>query len=609
MLTNHKLSILGLLIVLMPSALNAEEVGYNAEENTVNVVYAQEQPPSEPETFFSGFINILRGDTKISVLFPENASGKPAISVTPTTRIEGDYWIEKNDTSFTIFLQHLQNKIATFDFITRFIPFKDIDQLTFNSISDQEVLNEYEYQGTYSTNVINEDFNPHTLTHHTVPTNPNPTLEPLDIHPTEPNTQIQSQTKPINTYTNPHAVVRTNNGTTYEYDRNGNLTTTHSIYGTQTNHTYNHNNNITKTTTKDNQTITYLYNHHNQRAQKKTPNTTTNYFTSTYQEETTPEGTTTTTYITTPSITLGTIENNTLTNHHYNHLNSLEKVTTNTGTLINTTSHYPYGTLRIEEHTTPQTNIYALHKQDEETGFTYMGARYYSGNIGRFTSQDPVSLALGDWRTVQDKTEGQLNFYLQNPQTHNSYSYAANNPTRYVDKNGEFVWFAIPAAIYIAAEISLTAYDVYDVTKTLTNPNSSNLDKGISIAGAAAGILLPGGGYSGADDVAGLVARGGDEFVQGAVRVSDLGLDQVSTQNVYGTLSRIKNGDTSAFKQDGTVWNNRDGDLPAGNYREYTIETPGLNHRGERRIVHDVDTGDNYYTGDHYETFKKIEED
>ncbi|WJZ03289.1 Guanyl-specific ribonuclease Sa [Corynebacterium freiburgense] len=42
-------------------------------------------------------------------------------------------------------------------------------------------------------------------------------------------------------------------------------------------------------------------------------------------------------------------------------------------------------------------------------------------------------------------------------------------------------------------------------------------------------------------------------------------------------------------------------------YREYTVDTPGVNHRGERRIVvgggskQDPDTW--YYTDDHYESF------
>ena len=44
---------------------------------------------------------------------------------------------------------------------------------------------------------------------------------------------------------------------------------------------------------------------------------------------------------------------------------------------------------------------------------------------------------------------------------------------------------------------------------------------------------------------------------------------------------------------------------PRGWYREYTVDTPGLSHRGARRIV----TGGNpprewYYTDDHYDSFR-----
>ena len=60
--------------------------------------------------------------------------------------------------------------------------------------------------------------------------------------------------------------------------------------------------------------------------------------------------------------------------------------------------------------------------------------------------------------------------------------------------------------------------------------------------------------------------------------------------------------------QDGDVFRNREGllpDRPRGWYREYTVETPGLSHRGARRIV----TGGDpprawYYTDDHYESFR-----
>ncbi len=64
---------------------------------------------------------------------------------------------------------------------------------------------------------------------------------------------------------------------------------------------------------------------------------------------------------------------------------------------------------------------------------------------------------------------------------------------------------------------------------------------------------------------------------------------------------------------DGAHFGNYEGHLPderSDFYREYTVETPGLNHRGARRIVTGGDPADNpevfYYTDDHYETFCEV---
>lgn len=77
------------------------------------------------------------------------------------------------------------------------------------------------------------------------------------------------------------------------------------------------------------------------------------------------------------------------------------------------------------------------------------------------------------------------------------------------------------------------------------------------------------------------------------------------------TLALIRQGGPYPHSQDGTVFQNRERQLPAhprGYYREYTVRTPGLSHRGPRRIV----TGGNppvifYYTEDHYRSFRILE--
>lgn len=64
---------------------------------------------------------------------------------------------------------------------------------------------------------------------------------------------------------------------------------------------------------------------------------------------------------------------------------------------------------------------------------------------------------------------------------------------------------------------------------------------------------------------------------------------------------------------DGKHFGNYEGILPketSSYYREYTVDTPGLSHRGTRRIIvgggSDTDPDVWYYTGDHYASFCSI---
>ena len=85
------------------------------------------------------------------------------------------------------------------------------------------------------------------------------------------------------------------------------------------------------------------------------------------------------------------------------------------------------------------------------------------------------------------------------------------------------------------------------------------------------------------------------------------------------TLQLIKQGGPFPHpKKDGSTFGNFEKRLPIqprGYYREYTVPTPGLKHRGARRIVAgkgscgDVRcSGEYYYTADHYKTFRRIVE-
>jgi ribonuclease T1 len=83
----------------------------------------------------------------------------------------------------------------------------------------------------------------------------------------------------------------------------------------------------------------------------------------------------------------------------------------------------------------------------------------------------------------------------------------------------------------------------------------------------------------------------------------------------HEVLAQIRLGGPFRYEKDGTVFGNRERLLPGqkrGYYREYTVPTPGLDHRGARRIVCGGQQPRRpdacYYTADHYNSFKLIVE-
>ncbi len=79
-------------------------------------------------------------------------------------------------------------------------------------------------------------------------------------------------------------------------------------------------------------------------------------------------------------------------------------------------------------------------------------------------------------------------------------------------------------------------------------------------------------------------------------------------------LRLIRQDGPFPYSKDGSVFGNREGLLPQqppGYYAEYTVPTPGARDRGARRIVaggRPRGMGDNYYTDDHYRSFRRIRE-
>lgn len=110
-----------------------------------------------------------------------------------------------------------------------------------------------------------------------------------------------------------------------------------------------------------------------------------------------------------------------------------------------------------------------------------------------------------------------------------------------------------------------------------------------------------------------LVAGQAIAFAPGTVAVGEL------PPEARETLALIRQGGPFPYpRKDGSTFNNFEKRLPQrprGYYREYTVPTPGIRHRGARRIVAGQGTcgdarcsGEYWYTADHYKTFRRIEE-
>lgn len=75
------------------------------------------------------------------------------------------------------------------------------------------------------------------------------------------------------------------------------------------------------------------------------------------------------------------------------------------------------------------------------------------------------------------------------------------------------------------------------------------------------------------------------------------------------TVDRIEKGERNSHRNDGSVFQNREGKLArkrAGYYHEYVVPTPNQRGPGPQRLIIGQG-GEVYYTADHYRTFRKID--
>ncbi|MGW0120374.1 SpvB/TcaC N-terminal domain-containing protein [Streptomyces sp. NPDC003327] len=113
---------------------------------------------------------------------------------------------------------------------------------------------------------------------------------------------------------------------------------------------------------------------------------------------------------------------------HGDHLGSANFGTDGTGRLAEHLDYFPSGETWVDENPGEKDPYGFTGKEtDQETGYTYHGARYYDPRGGMWESADP---ALGDY------LDGGANAGVHQPSNLQLYGYAYQNPLRYTDDDG-----------------------------------------------------------------------------------------------------------------------------------------------------------------------------
>jgi len=262
------------------------------------------------------------------------------------------------------------------------------------------------------------------------------------------------QISPYNPYyRNENTLPKTGDGVvqhgqvTQSYDDNGNLTSDGSYT-----YSWDYRNRLTDSTANDNISH-YLYDHDNRRVQMEVDEgegtTTTKYWNKYYSTK----GNVLTRYIFAGDTLLATIEGEgTATStycNHPDHLGGANVTTDESGNLSELDTYYPFGAIRQNEKegSFDQKRKAIGQYYDEATALNYYNARYMSGAQGRFLSQDPSFLEVGNIQQIEKLTGNSFANYLSNPQNLNSYSYAINNPIRFKDEKGNYYHIAIGAGL------------------------------------------------------------------------------------------------------------------------------------------------------------------
>jgi len=114
-------------------------------------------------------------------------------------------------------------------------------------------------------------------------------------------------------------------------------------------------------------------------------------------------------------------------------------LTDETGTIKTQYIYDPYGNTSVLGE--PSDNPFQYTgRENDNTGLYYYRARYYSPELQRFISEDPIlrpiSSSCSGLSIASPNLTWMVPFLIRDPKNFNSYLYVGNNPVNYVDPYG-----------------------------------------------------------------------------------------------------------------------------------------------------------------------------
>lgn len=200
------------------------------------------------------------------------------------------------------------------------------------------------------------------------------------------------------------------NGNTLTYDENGNLTSKTDSGGNVTTYTWDARNRLVGISSPT-LTASFVYDALNRRIGKTINGVTISYLYDGVDIIQETSGGIKTDYIRTLNVDepLTRVTGSSVSHYLKDGLGSIVGIADDSGALVSSISYDPYG------NTTSTEPFGFTGRENDGTGFMYYRARYYSPEMLRFISRDPLQFASGS-----------VNFY----------SYVQNNPTNFIDPAG-----------------------------------------------------------------------------------------------------------------------------------------------------------------------------